>query len=145
MSAYRISAAFAYVPVIGWLYVFFFQRKNPLASFHLRQSIGLVLFLLRAVILWVVVAWLLMAVPSIFDHLLRPSGDQSPLLLGILDSLTGASQFLGAVAMATFGLVMVAFFWGFVVWLMGIYYALNNRLTALPGIGNLANRLLPAG
>lgn len=46
-------AVIAYlIPVVGWLYVYLFQRKNTLAVFHLRQSIGLVLFLIGSLVVW---------------------------------------------------------------------------------------------
>ncbi len=48
-------AVIAYIPVIGWLYVYCFQRKNPLAVFHLRQSVGLVLFLIGTLVVWAIV------------------------------------------------------------------------------------------
>lgn len=59
----RLPAVVAYIPIVGWLYVFIFQRKNTLAAFHLRQSIGLVLFLLMSFVVWVIVAWLLAWIP----------------------------------------------------------------------------------
>jgi hypothetical protein len=56
----RLPAILAYlVPVLGWFYMFFFQGKNFLAMYHLRQSIDLVLFLATTVVSWGVVGWLL--------------------------------------------------------------------------------------
>ena len=45
----RFSAFIAYLlPVVGWLYVWLFRRKDSFAIYHLRQSIALVLLLLIA-------------------------------------------------------------------------------------------------
>jgi uncharacterized membrane protein len=111
-EAARLPAALAYIPVIGWVFVLLFQRKNPLAVFHVRQSIGLVLFLIAALVVWAVIAWLLVWIP-----------------------------FGGVVGAAFFTLVMVAYFYGFVALIMGIINALRNRSTPLPGFGQWANRL----
>ena len=60
----RLPAVLAYlIPVIGWLYVLFFQRKNELAVYHLRQSIGLFLFLIGTLFGWTVIAWVLTWIP----------------------------------------------------------------------------------
>ena len=59
-----LPAALTYLlPVIGWLYVYFTQRQNPLAVYHLKQSIGLFLFLIGSVVVWAVVAWILALIP----------------------------------------------------------------------------------
>ncbi len=58
-----IPAVLAYLPVIGWLYVFFFQRQNALAVYHLRQSCGLFLFLLAVIAGWGVIAWAVAWIP----------------------------------------------------------------------------------
>ena len=52
-----IPALIAYIPVVGWLYVYLLQRKNPLAVFHLRQSVGLFLFLVGIFVGWAVIAY----------------------------------------------------------------------------------------
>ncbi len=62
-NSQRISAVIAYIPVIGWLYVLFAQRKDEFALFHLRQSIGLVIGLVVSVLAWGVVAWVLSWIP----------------------------------------------------------------------------------
>lgn len=109
----RFPAVIAYlVPVIGWLYVFIFQRKNPLAMYHLRQSIGLFLFLIMAIVGWAFVAWILAWIP-----------------------------YMGAVGAALFGLVIAAYMFGVVVWLLGMINALRERISPLPGFGNWASRL----
>lgn len=100
------------VPVLGWLYVYLFQRRNPLALFHLRQSIGLGLFLLLALVAWAVVAWLLSWIPL-----------------------------LATLAVALFGLVILAIIYGVIAWIIGIMNASSGQQIPLPGIGNRADRL----
>jgi uncharacterized membrane protein len=109
----RIPAALVYLlPIIGWLYVGFFHRKNDLAIFHLRQSIGLCLFLVGVLIAWAVVATLIAFIP-----------------------------YMAVLSIALFTLVIAAYMVGFVVWLMGITHALNHRLIPLPFFGQYASRL----
>ena len=109
----RLSAVLVYVlPVLGWLYVFFFQRRNSLALYHLRQAIGLVLFLIVTLIAWVVVGWLLAWIP-----------------------------YLNILSVALFALVMAVYIYGIVAWLIGIYNALSDRESPLPMFGRLASRL----
>jgi uncharacterized membrane protein len=108
----RLSACIAYIPVVGWLYVLFFQRRDPFAMFHLRQSIGLILFLGVVFLGWMVVGWLVAWIP-----------------FGML------------VAVALFTLVMLAFGVGLYAWIAGILYALRGRVAFLPIFGRFANRL----
>jgi uncharacterized membrane protein len=108
----RFPAVLAYIPVVGWLYVLFLQRQNAFAIFHLKQSIGLFLFLLATFIVWAVVAWLLVWIPL-----------------------------MAAVSAGLFTLVIAAYLYGFVAWILGIINALRNQLTPLPGFGAWASRL----
>ena len=62
-NSQRISAVIAYIPVIGWLYVLFAQRRSEFAMFHLRQSIGLVIGALGILLAWAVFAWVLDWIP----------------------------------------------------------------------------------
>jgi uncharacterized membrane protein len=112
-TSYRLTAVLAYLlPVLGWLYVFFFQRRNSLALYHVRQAIGLVLFLIVTLIAWAVVGWFLAWIP-----------------------------YLDVLSIALFALVVGAYLYGIVAWLFGIYYALRDRESPLPLFGRLANRL----
>ncbi len=109
----RFPAVIAYLfPVIGWLYVFSFQRKNTLAMYHLRQSIGLFLFLLATLIGWAVVAWILAWIP-----------------------------YMGALSAALFTMVIAAYLFGLVAWIWGLINALSKRAVPLPGFGQWAERL----
>ena len=109
----RLPAVLVYLlPVLGWLYVFFFQRRNSLALYHLRQAIGLALFLIVTLIAWVVVGWLLAWIP-----------------------------YLNILSIALFALVVAVYLYGIVAWLIGIYNALSERESPLPMFGRLASRL----
>jgi uncharacterized membrane protein len=108
----RLPAAIAYVPVVGWLYVFLTQRSNPLAIFHLRQSVGLCLFLIGVLVGWVVVGYVLAWIPL-----------------------------MGALSVALFTVVITAYIYGALAWVMGLINALNNRANPLPIFGRWAARL----
>ena len=99
----RISAAVAYLPVIGWIYTYFVQRKSQLTMFHLRQSISLFGTLIAVLVLWAVVAWVITWIPY-------------GVIFGV----------------ALFALVMAAFFVGAVAWLVGIVNALRGLMNEVP-------------
>jgi uncharacterized membrane protein len=100
------------VPVIGWLYVIFFQRKNSLAIYHLKQSIGLVVFLVVATAGWFAIAWVLAWIP-----------------------------FLDVLGIALFSIVILAYLLGGVAWLLGLSNALRARMAPLPLFGERASHL----
>jgi uncharacterized membrane protein len=109
----RLPALVAYlIPVIGWLYVLFFQRKNSLAVYHLRQSIGLFLFLAGALAGWAVIAWVLAWIP-----------------------------YAAVLSIALFAIVIAAYLVGFVAWIAGMINALSDKLAPLPLFGQWASRL----
>ena len=108
----RLPAVLAYLPIIGWLYVLFLQRKNSLAVFHLKQSITLFLFLVAALVIWAVAAWILAWIP-----------------------------YMVVVSAALFALVIAAYFYGVVAWVLGVINALRNQMDPLPGVGRWAERL----
>lgn len=109
----RLPAVLAYlIPVISWLYVLFFQRKNELAMYHLRQAIGLLLFLVATLAGWAVIAWILAWIP-----------------------------FVAVLSAALFTIVIAAYLYGAVAWILGLINALNNQLTPLPLFGKWASRL----
>jgi uncharacterized membrane protein len=92
--------------------VAFFQRNNPLAVYHLRQSIGLFLFLIAVLVSWGLIAWLLAWIP-----------------------------YLVVLSMSLFTIVIAAYVFGFAAWVLGMINALRNRLTPLPVFGQWADRL----
>jgi len=112
-SSSRAPAVIAYlIPIVGWVYVLVFQRKNAFAVYHARQAIGLGLILIATFIGWVVVAWVLAWIP-----------------------------YMSVFSVALFGLVIGIYFFGFIAWIIGLINALTNRSTPLPGFGKWANRL----
>lgn len=108
----RLSAFLAYIPVIGWIYVLLAKRKNSLSMFHVRQSIGLFVFLGVAFVAWVAVSWILGWIPFGF-------------MVGI----------------SLFTLVITAFIFGIVAWITGIVHAFQGRMILLPLIGKMANNI----
>lgn len=109
----RLPAFIAYLlPVVGWAYVWFFERKNRLAIFHLKQSIGLALFLLVCFAVWAVIGWILAWVP-----------------------------YLGLLSMALFSLVIAAYLFGAVVWVIGMSNALRGKVAYLPLFGRNVHRM----
>ena len=109
----RLPAVLTYLlPIFGWFYVLFFQRKNPLAVYHLKQSAGLVLFLGAAVAGWGAVGWLLAWIP-----------------------------YMAVLSMALFAIVIVAFLFGITAWILGLSNALRGRRAPLPFFGEWASRL----
>jgi len=108
----RFDAVMAYVPLLGWLYVYLARRNNAFAMFHLRQSVGLFLGLLSIVVGWAVVAWALAWVPYAF-------------VLGI----------------ALFALVIAAAVGGAVVWVAAVVGAVRGWEVFLPVFGRTAEGL----
>ena len=111
-NASPVSAFIAYIPIIGWLYVYILQRKNAFAVFHLRQSVGLILFLIGTFVVWAVVAYLLALIP-----------------------------YMAVISVALFTIVMAFYMFGIVALIMGMANALKNKATPLPFFGQWANRL----
>jgi uncharacterized membrane protein len=111
-SSERFSAFITYLPVIGWIYVLLLNRRDPLPMFHVRQSIGLFIFLAASFAAWIAVIWLLSLIPFGF-------------MIGI----------------ALFTIVITTFVFGIVAWMAGIIYALQGRMVILPLFGNMANSI----
>jgi uncharacterized membrane protein len=108
----RVSAFLSYIPVIGWIYVLLAKRQNSLPMFHVRQSIGLFVFMAATFAAWVAVTWLLGWIPFGF-------------MVGI----------------ALFTLVITLLIFGIVAWVIGILHALQGRMILLPVIGKIANNI----
>lgn len=107
-----IPAFLAYIPIVGWLYVLLAHRKNEFAMFHLRQSIGLIIFLAAILAGWTALTWVLAWIPF-------------GMLVGVM----------------FFTLVIAAFAFGVIYWVVGMVYAIQGRVALLPIFGKLANRL----
>ena len=111
-SSDRFSAFLAYIPVVGWLYVLVAKRQDPLAMFHVRQSIGLFIFLAATFVGWVAITWILGWIPFGF-----------------------------VVGISFFTLVITAYIYGIVAWVTGIVQALQGRMVILPLFGKIANSI----
>jgi uncharacterized membrane protein len=109
----RFPAFLAYLlPVISWIYLAVFQRKNRFAIFHMRQSIGLFLFVILITLAWGLASWLLAWIPY---------------------------AIILAVVLFTFPLV--AYIFSAIAWIIGMINALRNMETPLPMIGGYSSRL----
>ena len=108
----RFASTIAYIPVIGWLYVLLFQPRNVYAVFHLRQAIGVVLFLFAVLVAYMAFAWVISWLPYGF-----------------------------LVANAVFALVIVAVIFTLIAWVIGIVNALRGKTMLLPVFGRQASRL----
>ena len=80
--------------------------------FHVRQSIGLFVFLAACFAAWAVLTWVLGWIPFGF-------------MVGI----------------GLFTMVIVAFFFGIVAWVIGIMHSLQGRMVILPLFGKMANSI----
>jgi uncharacterized membrane protein len=108
----RLDAVLSYIPVVGWLYVGVAGGKSAFARFHLKQSIGLALFVIVSFLIWVAFTWILSWIPF-------------GLMMGVV----------------FFTLVMVMWTVGLAAWVMGVVNAAHGKLALLPIFGRMANRL----
>lgn len=110
----QINAAIAYIPVIGWIYILLVANRDEFGRFHLRQSIGLVLFLAAVFAGWAAIAWLIAWLP-----------------------------FGSTVSVTLFTLVIAAVGYGVIAWVIGIVNALRGVMNPLPIFGLWAHYKLP--
>ena len=111
--AYTIPAFLVYLfGPIGWIYALLVHRKNAFVFFHLKQSVGLLLFALGVTVGWFLVGWLLMWIP-----------------------------FGGVLTMALFALVIAGYLFALVNIVIGISNALREEVEPLPFIGQWADNL----
>jgi uncharacterized membrane protein len=109
----RLPAFIAYLlPVIGWVYVGIFESKNQFARFHMRQSVGLFLFLVLVTAGWGLLTWLLAWIPYMYVF-----------------------------AIALFALPIVSYVFAVIAWIVGMANALRDRQVYLPLIGGYCSRL----
>lgn len=114
----RHYAFLAYlVPVLGWLYVLLFQKKDKFAAYHVKQSIMLTIMALAVPVVWGAVAWTLTWIP-----------------------LAGA-----IIAAALFALVILTYIFLAAVWVVGMAYALQAKAKPLPVVGGWAERISIGG
>lgn len=115
MSEQKRTLAFvAYLlSILGWLYVLLFRRKDRLAVYHAKQSLGLTLVALAAPAAWALGAWLLSWIPL-----------AGPLIAAIAFSLVILTYlFLGA------------------AWVTGMVNALQGKTKPLPLLGRWMERM----
>ncbi len=111
-TSQRISAVVGYLPVVGWLYVALFQRGNALARFHLRQSVGVCLYMILAFVAWLVAAWISAWVP-----------------------------YLTIIGISLFTLVIATWVVGAIGWVIGLVRAARGEMSGVPLFEGWSNRL----
>jgi hypothetical protein len=111
-SSQRLAAVLAYIPVIGWVYALATQSSSKYVVFHVRQGIGLVLFLLTLFVSWAVVTFAL-----------------SWISFGFL------------IGNALFALVLAAFIYGIFALVRGMLNAGQGKAAPLPIFGERALKL----
>ena len=113
MQNERLTSVLSYVFVIGWVYALIAGPQSRLVRFHLKQSIGMVLYTLGAFILWALVAWLAALIP----------------FAGMM------------LAVFLFSLVVVVLLSLLPIWLVGLINAARGQYAVLPIMGSWANSL----
>ena len=88
------------------------KTPRSFAMFHVRQSIGVFIFLAAAFTAWAVLTWVLSWIPFGF-------------IVGI----------------GLFTMVITVFLFEIVIWVIGIVYALQSRVVLLPVFGEIANKI----
>lgn len=111
-SSERLAAALGYIPVLGWLYVLLAQSKSRFAIFHVRQAIGLVLFLVAVLGGWALIMFVISWVPYGF-----------------------------LIANALFALVLAAIVYSAIALVSGVLNASRGKPSVLPIFGRRALRL----
>ena len=110
----RHLAFIAYlVPVLGWLCVLFFQKKDGFAVYHAKQAMMLTITAVVTPLIWAVAAWILVWIP-----------------------LGG-----GVLAASLFALVILAYLSLVVTWIVGMINALQAKAKPLPVVGQWAERI----
>jgi uncharacterized membrane protein len=113
MSKY--FAFFAYLlSLIGAIIVLLVRRHDRFAVYHAKQSLGILLIAVGVLLGWIVVGWVVSWIPYI----------------GFI------------VAIALFALVIAAYIILAVCWLIGMGYALHEKMQPVPLVGGLILRVL---
>ena len=116
MSKPHSSAAFvAYLlPVVGWAIVFLFYRDDEFAVYHAKQAMALTVLIIAAPVIWAVLAWALLWIPT-----------AGPLI-----------------SAASFTMVILVFLFAIPIWLIGMVNALQMKQKPLPIVGRRAEQIV---
>jgi uncharacterized membrane protein len=99
--------------VVGALYILLARRNDKFAVYHAKQSLGITILALAVLIVWIVIAWIIAWIP-----------------------------YVGFIfAMALFSLVMAAYLVLAIVYILGMKYALDEKMQPVPIVGGLAERV----
>jgi uncharacterized membrane protein len=111
----RNTAFLAYLlPIVGWLYVLLFRRKDEFALYHAKQSMMLTMTAVGAPAAWALVAWIVSWLP----------------LAGPI------------ISVALFALVILTYISLAATWVIGMVYALQAKMKPVPVLGGWAE-LIP--
>ena len=97
----------------GALYVLLGRRDDAFAVYHAKQSLALVLSAIVVPLIWAIIAWGLAWIP-----------------------LAG-----GMISVVLFALVIAAYIALIYSWIVGLVYAWQGRVKAIPFVGTWAGRL----
>jgi len=110
----RSVAFLAYLlPIVGWLYVLLFRKKDEFAVYHAKQSMVLTMTAVGAPAAWAVVAWIASWLP----------------LAGPI------------ISVALFSLVILIYVFLAATWVIGMVYALQAKSQPIPVLGGWAERI----
>jgi uncharacterized membrane protein len=113
----RNVAFLAYLlPIVGWLYVLLFRRKDEFAVYHAKQSMMLTITAVGTPVAWALFAWIVSWLP----------------LAGPI------------IAAALFALVILIYIFLAATWVIGMVYALQAKMEPVPVLGGWAERI-PVG
>jgi len=110
----KYFALLAYLlSLVGALYVLLARRNDKFAVYHAKQSLGIAMLALVVLITWIVIAWILAWIP-----------------------------YFGFIfAMASFALVIAAYLVLAIAYILGMKYALDEKMQPVPIVGALADRM----
>lgn len=114
----RLFAVLSYVLfIVGGLLVLLTQRRDSLAAHHARQSLGIAIAFAAVLGVWIVFGWLITLIPYVGSLM----------------------------AVATFALVMLTFFYLLILWIVGLVAALRGNALQLPLVDTVVQRVFFAG
>jgi uncharacterized membrane protein len=110
----RNAAFLAYLlPIVGWLYVLLFRKKDEFAVYHAKQSMVLTMTAVGAPAAWALFAWIVAWLP----------------LAGPI------------ISAALFALVILIYIFLAATWVIGMVYVLQAKMKPVPVLGGWAERI----